>query len=139
MRSLFISLGITVLTTIGIIIYFKKRLAAVEHKLNMMFQLIEDHHNQQRVAVTQQHVTQQQYPLGLSSIKEESHPEPELITVSDDSDSDSDISSTSSNSTKEEGGVIHIKNEFEDGWRRDKQKTKTEKKLKTTSFVFFKL
>ena len=80
------------------------------------FQLIEDHHNQQRVAVTQQHVTQQQYPLGLSSIKEESHPEPELITVSDDSDSDSDsdISSTSSNSTKEEEGGIHIKNEFED-------------------------
>ena len=48
-RGLLISLGITLLTSVIIFMYFRKRLSVVEHKLNMMFQLIEEHNQQQKV------------------------------------------------------------------------------------------
>jgi len=108
-RELLISLGITLLTSVIVFMYFRKRLSVVEHKLNMMFQLIEEHNQQQKVQFnpTPHPVTSNYAMPSMSPIKEE------LITVSDgensdsetndsDSDSDSDNDSDDSNDSKKE-------------------------------------
>ena len=87
-RELLIGLAITALTATILFLYFKKRLAVVEHKLNMMFQLIEEHNTQQKVQFMQ-------HPQNiiLSRNDTPSHPPAEnlsLIAVSDGENSESD-------------------------------------------------
>jgi len=119
-RALLVSLGITLLTSVIIFMYFRKRLSVVEHKLNMMFQLIEEHNQQQNVQfhptphpVTMPMTSMESMPSmeSMTSIKED------LITVSDgeesdadtnDSESDSDSDSDSDNSENSEKGQINI-------------------------------
>ena len=99
-RGLLISLGITLLASVILFLYFKKRLAVVEHKLNMMFQLIEEHNAQQNVTFTphlsQNVVRPPPVQPQLSPVKEN-----ELIQVSDD-DSQSSDSGTDSESDSDE-------------------------------------
>ena len=114
-RELLISLGITLLTSVLVFMYFRKRLSVVEHKLNMMFQLIEEHNQQQRVQFnpTPHPIASHPVMSSMSSIKEE------LITVSDgensdsetndsDSDSDSDSDNDSDDSNDSEKEQINI-------------------------------
>ena len=88
-RGLLISLGITLLASVMIFMYFRKRLSVVEHKLNMMFQLIEEHNQQQNVQI-QPRYHPPAVSTNLSPIEEE-----EMITVSDGENSDSDTNNDS--------------------------------------------
>ena len=76
-RELLISLGITTLVAGFLFLYMRNRISAVEHKVNMLFKLIENHHIEQ------------------SNIQ--SHNKGNLINVSDDEDGNSEDSDNSTN------------------------------------------
>ena len=135
-REFLISLGITLLLIVGVFIYFRKRLAVVEHKLNMMFQLIEEHNQQQSIRF-QPAVSNPIMPTNFR-VSAPAAPKEELITVSDgeesdsgSSDSDSDESSSDDESeqinissedkvdTIELGDVKHINLSFNSGHKND--------------------
>ena len=48
-RELFISLGITILTSVTLFLYFRNRFKVVEHKVNTIFQLVQSHSRPQAV------------------------------------------------------------------------------------------
>jgi len=96
-RELLIGLAITALTATILFLYFKKRLGVVEHKLNMMFQLIEEHNTQQKV----QFIPHPQNVI-LSTNNQPQPREPEnLIAVSDGENSDSESDDSDSDSDSE--------------------------------------
>ena len=97
-RGLILSLGTSSLLSVLIFLYFRNRVSTVEHKVSMLFKLIEEHHAQQRVQVSQKMPQQshQQPPINFNK-----------IDVSDD-ETDSESESESS-----DGGKISIHEETE--------------------------
>ena len=73
-RELLISLGITTLVAGFLFLYMRNRISAVEHKVNMLFKLIENHHIEQNNLHTKNEETAN------------------LINVSDDEATDSEES-----------------------------------------------
>ena len=94
-RELFLSLGITILTSATLFMYFRQRFKNIEHKVNTIFQMVQEHTKLQQMApphipnmVNQmmQHIPPMGVHPGCKS------PPEELIEVSDDETSDSDDS-----------------------------------------------
>jgi hypothetical protein len=84
-----ISLGVTSLAALALFYYFRQRIARVEHKVDVMFQLIQEHN------------TARQFPpamtYGSPPPERTSEPQNELIEISgdeEDSDSSSIVSDT---------------------------------------------
>jgi len=98
-RGLILSLGTSSLLSVLIFLYFRNRVSTVEHKVSMLFKLIEDHHAQQQVQVTQMPQRSGRRPPPINFNK---------IDVSDD---ESDTDSDSDEST--DGGKISIHEETE--------------------------
>lgn len=98
-RGLILSLGTSSLLSVLIFLYFRNRVSTVEHKVSMLFKLIEDHHAQQRVQVTPKR-------------PEQSHRRPPPINFNkiDVSDDETDSESESDSS---DGGKISIHEETE--------------------------
>lgn len=90
-RGLVLSLGTTSLVSVLLFLYFRNRVSSVEHKVSMLFKLIEDHHQQQQV-----------------QFMEKMAPPNNLINVSDD-ESDSDESTEYE--TDSDNGKLSIHNE----------------------------
>ena len=53
-RELLISLGITTLVAGFLFLFVRNRISAVEHKVNMLFKLIENHHMEQNTNSSQE-------------------------------------------------------------------------------------
>lgn len=94
-RELFVSLGITILTSATLFMYFRQRFKNIEHKVNTIFQMVQEHTKLQQMQASQmppmvnrmmQHIP----PMGVHSGR--SPTSEELIEVSDDETSDSDAS-----------------------------------------------
>lgn len=97
-RGLILSLGTSSLLSVLIFLYFRNRVSTVEHKVSMLFKLIEDHHAQQRVQVTPKR-------------PEQSHQQPQPFNKIDVSDDETDSESESDDSS--DGGKISIHEETE--------------------------
>lgn len=89
-RELFISLGITILTSITLFLYFRHRFKVVEHKVNTIFQLVQNHTRPAPMRPPPNMRPPRAYapPPGIV-LEEKRHEERELIEVSEDDDSDS--------------------------------------------------
>ena len=106
---LLISLGTTICVAIFLYFYLKKRTEKIEKKVNLMFQLIQEHEKQARqqaqIMISQKFDPQQARPATPT------HQDPDdakdLISVSDDDYADSDDSEEVSDS---ESGRIKISN-----------------------------
>ena len=94
-RELFLSLGITILTSATLFMYFRQRFKNIEHKVNTIFQMVQEHAKLQQMQPPQmppmvnrmmQHIPQMGVHSGRNPTSEE------LIEVSDDETSDSDAS-----------------------------------------------
>lgn len=94
-RELFLSLGITIVTSATLFMYFRQRFKNIEHKVNTIFQMVQEHtklqqmappHIPNRVNQMMQHIPPMGVHPGCKS------PPEELIEVSDDETSDSDDS-----------------------------------------------
>ena len=95
-RGLVISLGVSALSATLLFLYFRNRMASVERKVDVMFDLIQSHESDRQQAhqmmMMQQH-QQNQAPTqetGAWVTEENSHPERNLIDVSDDEDEEYD-------------------------------------------------
>lgn len=102
-----ISLGVTSLAALALFYYFRQRIAKVEHKVDIMFQLIQEHN------------TARQFPPTMAFNPGQQNQAPdspgELIEISGD-DADSDDSSIVSD-TEEVGDPITISSAPGDGVR----------------------
>ena len=88
-RELFISLGITILTSVTLFLYFRHRFKVVEHKVNTIFQLVQSHSRAPPMrASNMRPPTSYAPPPGI--VLEEKAVEKQLIEVSEDEDSDSE-------------------------------------------------
>jgi len=89
-RELFISLGITILTSVTLFLYFRHRFKVVEHKVNTIFQLVQNHTRPPPMRPSPNLRPRGQYgpPPGIV-LEEKRHDERQLIEVSEDDDSDS--------------------------------------------------
>ena len=88
-RGLVISLGVSALSATLLFLYFRNRMASVERKVDVMFDLIQSHESDRQQAqmmmMQQQH--QNQAPTqqtGAWVAEDDNHPERNLIDVSDD-------------------------------------------------------
>jgi len=90
-RELFISLGITILTSVTLFLYFRHRFKAVEHKVNTIFQLVQSHSRApppQRMPMMPP-MQRDAYAPPRGVVLEEKQDPKELIEVSEDDESDS--------------------------------------------------
>ena len=101
-RGLVISLGVSALSATLLFLYFRNRMASVERKVDVMFDLIQSHEtDRQQQMVYQQTMMQQQNNAPSSQntgawAKETTQPERNLIDVSDDDDSEGEYDSEDS-------------------------------------------
>jgi len=102
-----ISLGVTSLAALALFYYFRQRIAKVEHKVDIMFQLIQEHNTARQFPPTMVRGPVQQSRAADSP--------GELIEISGD-DADSDDSSVVSD-TEEDGDPITISSAAGDGVR----------------------
>ena len=98
-RGLVISLGVSALSATLLFLYFRNRMASVERKVDVMFDLIQSHEVDRQQQMNQQMMMQQQgqtssQNTGAWVSEELTQPERNLIDVSDD-ESNSIISSSS--------------------------------------------
>ena len=91
-RELFISLGITILTGITLFLYFRNRFKVVEHKVNTIFQLVQNHSRPspiRRPPPSMCSPLPHRMPPGIV-LEEKVGLDPQLIEVSEDEYTDSD-------------------------------------------------
>ena len=109
-RELFISLGITILTSVTLFLYFRHRFKVVEHKVNTIFQLVQSHSRSAPMR-PQQHMRPQggfAPPPGIVLEEKRADQQP-LIEVSEDEDSDTESEgSVTSVSDGEDRGPLTI-------------------------------
>ena len=91
-RGLIVSLGTTSLVSVLLFLYFKNRMTSVERKVDMLFKLIEEHHQQQQVQFMQR-------------MRPSPPPQNNLINVSD---GESDSGSDTEYETDSESGKLSI-------------------------------
>ena len=100
---LIVSLASIAVASIGLYFYFKKRIISVEKKLDLMFQLVQEHQRQ----------AQQQAQIILSqqtnNIIEPTSNQNNKVLVSDESDNESDYDSDSEEISDSES-IAEIKN-----------------------------
>ena len=111
-RELFLSLGITILTSATLFMYFRQRFKNMEHKVNTIFQMVQEHAKSQQMKMAHmppmvnrmmQHVPPQGVHEGLRPVADT------LIEVSDDETSGSDASDEDSgDETSSETGDDNI-------------------------------
>jgi len=89
-RSLALSLGTTSVVSVLLFLYFRNKISSVEHKVSMLFKLIEEHHQQQQVQFRERPEPPQ------AQFREQN-----LISVSDDEDEDSDDESSDEESLQD--------------------------------------
>ena len=119
-RELLISLAITVLTGVLLFLYFKNRIFRTEQKVDLMFQLIQEHERTAQLrhmdlpfpARQQQTGGQQQLKAGGVPSAVEGPATDGLIQISDDEEGFSDDSSEESDSDEE--GQLKISNDTSD-------------------------
>ena len=101
-RGLVISLGVSALSATLLFLYFRNRMASVERKVDVMFDLIQSHESdRQQQMVYQQAMMQQQNNAPSSQntgawAEETTQAERNLIDVSDDDDSEGEYDSEDS-------------------------------------------
>ena len=85
-RGLVISLGVSALSATLLFLYFRNRMASVERKVDVMFDLIQSHENDRQQMVHRQMMSQQSAPIPQTNgaWREEQSHERNLIDVSDD-------------------------------------------------------
>lgn len=115
-RELFISLGITILTSVTLFLYFRNRFKVVEHKVNTIFQLVQSHSRPQAVRQPPPAMCRPP-PQEMSPdivLEEKVKLEPQLIEVSEDEytdsegDSEGDSDSENSEISDKDGSPIQI-------------------------------
>ena len=111
-RELFISLGITILTSVTLFLYFRNRFKVVEHKVNTIFQLVQSHSRPQAVRQPPPAMCRpppREMAPGIV-LEEKVELEPTLIEVSEDEYTDSEGDSDSENSeiSDKDGSPIQI-------------------------------
>ena len=108
-RELFISLGITILTSVTLFLYFRHRFKVVEHKVNTIFQLVQSHSRPAPMRPPPNMRPPRAYAPPPGIVLEEKQGEPKLIEVSEDEDSDSESEgSITSVSDGEDRGPLTI-------------------------------
>lgn len=104
-RELFLSLGITILTGATLFIYFRHRFKTMEHKVNTIFQMVQNHAKSQQMPLPP--MSQMMHPMmhhGAPMPPSSTQPPTQdpLIEVSDDDESTDDDSSCDENDTGSE-------------------------------------
>ena len=98
-RGLVISLGVSALSATLLFLYFRNRMASVERKVDVMFDLIQSHETD-RQQMTQQMMMRQQHQVPTQNTRawesEENLSERNLIDVSEDDGSDEEYDSEDS-------------------------------------------
>jgi len=98
-RGLVISLGVSALSATLLFLYFRNRMASVERKVDVMFDLIQSHETD-RQQMTQQMMMRQQNQVPTQNTREweseENLSERNLIDVSEDDRSDEEYDSEDS-------------------------------------------
>ena len=95
-RGLVISLGVSALSATLLFLYFRNRMASVERKVDVMFDLIQSHETDRQQAHQMMMMRQQQQnqapvqETGAWVTEENTRPERNLIDVSDDEDEEYD-------------------------------------------------
>jgi hypothetical protein len=104
MRNIVISLGITTLSSVLLYMYFKHKMADVENKVEIMFQLIQEHAAANDAALRNVNSQHNSPTFSLASRSENIKLESptSLVDVSDDEDNDSDEVSDSDEESDEE-------------------------------------
>ena len=101
---LVLSLASIAVASIGLYFYFKKRIISVEKKLDLMFQLVQEHQRQ----------AQQQAQIILSqktnNITETTSNQNSKVLVSDESDSESDYGESDSEEISDSESIPEVKN-----------------------------
>jgi len=95
-RELFLSLGITILTSATLFVYFRQRFKNMEHKVNTIFQMVQEHVKLQQMGPPQmssphmpQMINRMMQQVPNTGVHEGQVPVPNnLIDVSDDESSD---------------------------------------------------
>ena len=109
-RGLVISLGVSALGCTLLFLYFRNKISAVERKVDVMFDLIQNHQQQNSmerpqynevIHEEQQQQQQQQQQQTQGAWAEESHRERNLIDISDE-DTDNDSEEVSDSESDEE-------------------------------------
>ena len=101
-RGLVISLGVSALSATLLFLYFRNRMASVERKVDVMFDLIQSHESDRQQQMVYQQAMMQQESRAPSSqnsgawAQETSQPERNLIDVSDDDESEGEYDSEDS-------------------------------------------
>lgn len=87
-RGLVISLGVSALSATLLFLYFRNRMASVERKVDVMFDLIQSHENdRQQMVQKQMMMAHQTAPTSQNTgawVNEDNNPERNLIDVSED-------------------------------------------------------
>ena len=110
MRNIVISLGITTLSSVLLYMYFKNKMADVENKVEIMFQLIQEHAAANDAALRNVNSQHNSPTFSLASRSENIKLESptSLVDVSDDEDNDSDEVSDSDEESDDEQEDIDV-------------------------------
>tara|TARA_B100002019_G_scaffold197304_1_gene170898 strand:- start:194 stop:928 length:735 start_codon:yes stop_codon:yes gene_type:complete len=108
-RGLVISLGVSALGCTLLFLYFRNKISSVERKVDVMFDLIQNHQQEQMSAMntmqkSQQNIVQDEIPQTGAWTEDNLQPERNLIDVSDDEEDadDSEEVSDSDDDSEEE-------------------------------------
>jgi len=116
-RGLVISLGVSALGCTLLFLYFRNKISSVERKVDVMFDLIQNHQQEQMSAMnalhsgSQQNAVQEEVPQTGAWTEENLQPERNLIDVSDDEDDGDDseeVSDSDDDSDEEEQPTISL-------------------------------
>ena len=109
-RELFLSLGITILTSATLFVYFRHRFKNMEHKVNTIFQMVQEHVKMQQMSPQRmpQMVNRMMQHIPAVGVHPGQSPASEnLIDVSDDETSDGETSDDDSgDETSSESGNV---------------------------------
>ena len=97
-RSLALSLGTTSVVSVLLFLYFRNKISSVEHKVSMLFKMIEEHHQQQQIQFRERPQQPQQSQFQVT----------ERINVSDDEDDDEDSDEEYSDEEESADGRLSI-------------------------------
>ena len=97
-RGLVISLGVSALGCTLLFLYFRNKITAVEKKVDIMFDLIQNHQSQQqnmvmqnmRENITEENIVTEETEDQRGAWADESNSQPDLIQVSEDEEEDDD-------------------------------------------------
>ena len=109
-RELFLSLGITILTSVTIFMYFRHRFKTMEHKVNTIFQLVQNHAKSQENPQMRMHQSMGNRVVSGSPLNIPPSPGQQKIEISDDEYTDTDCSDSDdeSNNVNVYKGVQNI-------------------------------